>query len=317
MNNLPFHWDIAMAGFFWWGNIFMAMWSAVTIMSGVRYARGTATSGPLSWMGMIFDEIFGLDTPRLVPSKNQNLSHLKAPCYFCSAPSKYPHGGNSSFVCNHGQLDVLDCTAVSGVGGSNSKFVAGGSKLVDAVQYINTILTGSSTGSVSKGDYDKKRFKFGTPYIPNQTGDAIGYYYTTDTKGQEIPLIPPAIGTNTIPRALASNPGAYGATAGNHGFPTGWNAFVHYNATSASGGSFGAAITPISADGTDYNNPTPTVTFDPTLGFVDTKFPSYGNTAQTNALFVSGPLYDPDKLKYKQFTPSSSLAHPSQWATYQ
>lgn len=306
-----------MAGFFWWGNIFMAMWSAVTIMAGVRYARGTATSGPLSWMGMIFDEIFGLDTPRLVPSKNQNLSHLKAPCYFCSAPSSYPHGGNSAFVCNHGQLDVLDCTAVSGVGGSNSKFIAGGAKLVDAVQYINTILTGSSTGSVSKGDYDKKRFKFGTPYIPNQTGDAIGYYYTTDTKGQEIPLIPPAIGTNTIPRALASNPGAYGATAGNHGFPTGWNAFVHYNATSASGGSFGAAITPISADGTDYNNPTPTVTFDPTLGFVDTKYPSYGNTAQTNALFVSGPLYDPDKLKYKQFTPSSSLAHPSQWATYQ
>lgn len=306
--------------FFWWGNIFMAMWSAVTIVAGVRYASSSNVNSAMATLGRVFDSLFGLDSCPLIPKANQNLSKLKEPCNFCNSATPYPHGGNSAFVINHGTVDVTQCTGVRGVGGANDSFVSGGAKLVDPVQYTNTILTGSPTGSISKGDYDKKRFKFGTPYIPRQSGDTIGYYYTTDTKGQEIPLIPPAIGTNVLPPALANNPAAFGATSGTHGFPQGWNAYVHYN-----NGTFGAAITPFSRTDptnptTTYSNPIDSSSYDPLTGFVVGKGWTQVNTEKSNEFYVSGPLAavaNPDKLKYKQFTQSSSSAHPAQWATFQ
>jgi len=297
----------------------MAMWSAVTILAGIRYANGKNVNSAMATLGRVFDSMFGLDSCPLIPKANQNLSKLKEPCNFCNEPTPYPHGGNSAFVINHATLDVSQCTGVRGVNGANDSYVSEGSKLVDPVAYTNAILTGSPTGSISKGDYDKKRFKFGTPYIPRQSGETIGYYYTTDTKGQEIPLIPPAIGTTVLPPALANNSAAYGATSGTHGFPQGWNAYVHYTT-----GSFGTAITPITRPEPNYPagyaNPTDSTTYDPLTGFSVAKGWNSIDVEKSNRLLVSGPLAavaNGSALKYKQFTPASSSAHPSQWATFQ
>lgn len=299
--------------FFWWGNILAGIWSLVTIVAGITYADGIISNGPLAWYGMIFDEIFGLNTCTLVPRHNQKFGSLKIPCNFCTTPTKYPHGGNPDFVINHGPVNVLDCTGVSGVGGVATSDIAGNnSALVNAVQYINTIFTGSPTGSIGKNAYDKKRFKYGTPNIPQQQGNTIGYYYTTDTKGQEIPLIPPAFGTDVLPAALRD--GTTGTT--NNSFPEGWNAYVHY-----ANGLFGTAITPL-INGTGYSNPIPSTTFDPELGFVVPGVSSdYINTPLTNSYYVSGPLSqvaDKEKLKYKQFTVGLEPgAHPDEWTKFQ
>lgn len=171
-------------------------------------------------------------------------------------------------------------------------------KTVDPVSYITRFFTGSPTGSIAQGQYDKKRFKHGTPYTYKQTGSTIGYYYSTDASGREIPLIPPAVGQTTIPSALATNPTAYGGSAATGYMPDGWNAWVRYP-----NGKTGTAITP----------------FDPLVGFVVTGSGTPVQSASSNTNYVATALsYAMNKpLKYKSFSPSTAAGtvHPTDWAT--
>lgn len=289
--------------FWWWGNIMMALWAVTTMAAGIRYADGRATNGLMAFMGEMIDRMFGLDTCRKIPSGNQNLNDLKNPCYFCKQGAPFIHAGDSTFVVNYPQPpDVLDCTGVSGVGGVVDGHIVGhGSKAIDPVTYINKVITGSTTGSIAKGEYDKKRFKHGTPFIYNQTGSTFGYYYSTDAKGQEVPLIPPAQGTTTLPTALAANPAAYGGSSATSNMPIGWNAYINYP-----NGTTGAAYTFL-LNGYP-TNPVSSSTFDPLNGFVN-------NASNLN--FIAGPLSGINNLKYKSFSPiaseSSASTHPSSW----
>lgn len=303
--------------FWWWGNVFMALWTGVTVIAGITYADGKAVNGPLALLGRVFDGLFGLDTCRKIPGGNQNLGNLKNPCYFCSTGGAYPHADHVDFVVNHASPpDVFNCTGVSGVGGINgSHMVSGAKSAVDPVQFITTVFTGSPTGSIAKGDYDKKRFKHGTPYPWQQTGKTFGYYYTTDDKGQEIPIIPPAIGTTTIPPALAANPTAYGGDATTGYMPPGCNGWIRYP-----NGTTGMAFTPHAGQNT-YTNPVKSSTFDPLLGIVN----GVSSSAQANIDFIQGPLSFIEKLKYKSFSPAtgdgageygmSGASHPRHWDT--
>lgn len=284
--------------FWWWGNIFMAMWTVTTIWAGVTYADGKNVNGPIAWLGKIFDKTFGLDTCRRIPNHNQNLNDLKQPAYFCKQPASYPLSSNLAFAVNYEQPpNVLDSTGVSGVGGIHDGHITGlGSKAVDPITYITRVLTGSTTGSIAKGEYDKKRFKQGTPYITQQTGNTVGYYYSTDAKGQEVPLIPPFTGGATFPAA--------GEKFIIGGPPTGFNAVVKYT-----GGARGTVFTAPSGNGL-YNNPASGAAWDPLNGFM--------NTA-ANVAYVQGPLSGIDKLKYKSFSVTdsgaSSSSHPNNWTT--
>lgn len=294
--------------FWWWGNVFMSLWALTTMVAGIRYADGRAVNGPMAWLGSIFDKTFGLDTCRKIPSDNQKLNNLKNPAYFCRTPAPYPHGGNSSFVVNYPQPpNVMDVTGVSGVGGVTSGHITGhSSKAIDPVTYITQIFTGSSTGSIAAGQYDKKRFKQGTPYISQQTGNTVGYYYSTDAKGQEIPIIPPYTGGAFVPGAFKT--AASGSPVWNLAFPTGWNASVKY-AGPTGGSLYGTAFTALDSNG-QYTSPQqPNSAFDPLNGFV--------NNA-SNVALITGPLSNVQDLKYKSFSISpesgaNQASNPTAW----
>lgn len=292
----------------------MALWASVTVVAGLRYADGKAVNGPMAMLGKVFDKMFGLDTCRKIPPRNQNLNDLKDPCYFCPQGATYPHADQPDFqIANNESTNVLDCTGVSGVGGVNQHFLTSSAKTVDPVSYITRFFTGSPTGSIAQGQYDKKRFKHGTPYTYKQTGSTIGYYYSTDASGREIPLIPPAVGQTTIPSALATNPTAYGGSAATGYMPDGWNAWVRYP-----NGKTGTAITPY-ISGQQYTNPVPSTTFDPLVGFVVTGSGTPVQSASSNTNYVATALsYAMNKpLKYKSFSPSTAAGtvHPTDWAT--
>lgn len=295
--------------FWWWGNVFMSLWALTTMVAGIRYADGRAVNGPMAWLGSIFDKTFGLDTCRKIPSDNQKMNNLKNPAYFCRTPAPYPHGGNSSFVVNYPQPpNVMDVTGVSGVGGVTSGHITGhSSKTIDPVTYITQIFTGSSTGSIAAGQYDKKRFKQGTPYISQQTGNTVGYYYTTDAKGQEVPIIPPYTGGAALPAAFQSYVDNYTGTVGAMAtYPVGWNAYVNYSNTT--NGPSGTVFTNPLTDGI-YTYPSKTAPFDPLNGFV--------NNA-SNVALITGPLSNVQDLKYKSFSISpesgaNQASNPTAW----
>lgn len=313
-----------MAGFWWWGNVFMAMWAGVTIAAGVRYADGKAVNGPLAFLGRIFDSMFGLDTCRKIPARNQNIADLKQPAYFCSTGANYPHADEQGFIIEHDNPpNVAAITGVNGVGGINgSRFIHGNKGAIDPVTYINTIITGSPTGSVATGEYDKKRFKYGTPFAQYQTGSTWGYYYSTDDKGQEIPVLMPATGTSlSAPVYPSNNPFAYGGRANTGYFPPDSKGWVRY----------GYSTDPYTPDptgmvltkpvGKTWSTPDSTSTFDPLLGFVGgPKGHQAASSAQANIKFIETALSFIDNLKYKSFSPvgpdgSAQATNPAQWAT--
>lgn len=204
-------------------NIIAAVWSLLTVYSGVKYAEGY-TEGPLSAYASVFDYLFGLDLTPLIPASNQSPPYLK-PANECSTPFPYPHGGDKNFSINKSITDG-NGTAVQGCGGVTSKRLQRGSKLVPTIQYIAQRLTGTTTGNIASGAYSRSVFKQGTPYYTTVNQDAsqpaantIGYYFTKDTNGKEVPLISPCINQYNFPGNLfAYNP--------NGRLPDDWNAVI-------------------------------------------------------------------------------------------
>ena len=287
--------------FFWWGNILAIIWAFITMWTGIRFADGN-TSGPMSWYGSLFDRMFGLDTCRKVPSHNQNITKDQPPCYSCKGGASYAHADNSGFRVTYPiPPNVSDCVVIDGVGGYSSRNISGSGKPVDPVSYINKVITGSPTGSIPKNDYDTKRFKFGTPYIDRQTSTTdAGYYFSTDAKGQEVPIILPYTGGSGIPASFG--PASGFPTDGSTGLPIGWNAYVR--------DSRGDAITAITgqASASTQLNPNSAYTFDSVTGFPVVPGVNYNN----NAWYVSGPLSNTQEIQYKKFT--STAAPISEWS---
>ena len=313
-------------------NILALIWSLLTIWSGLRYTSGK--TGPLTWWGGFFDYVFGLDACKSVPAENQRASSFREPCWQCEPGGgkglPYPHGGQPQFRTMPKETTIEECTAVNGVGGVTGTNVTGrlGSKAVSTAQYIVGFFTGNVNGSVSQAEYDKKRFKNGTPYaaLQSTTNDSIGYYYTQDSAGNEIPLLAPCnSGTYSFPSGSLN--AFLGSSTGP--FPVGWNAYLNTE-NSAWGQQFGRSTIACDAGGSYvqsgqtpwnpksaqliYNDPNQTA---PSKWWSDKS--GFQNITPTSApngynqLYASTVLANVNKIEYKQFNSNAPTSMPNQW----
>jgi len=306
-------------------NIIAAIWSFLTIAAGARYADGALT-GPLNFWGEWFDSAFGLIGCKKIPQRDQNANRLKAPCWSCPSDVGvyYPHADNPFFVTQ--PVSATNCTPVANAGGMTQSMIAGhGGGIMNPVQYINTIFTGSSTGDLNSGQFDKSRFKQGTPYIPLQdtTGDSIGYYYTNDTMGREIPLVAPCTTSSGSTQLRPTNLSNFTGGSTNQ-WPVGWNAYLTSNAlpnqSQQMACNMGTSARTSSTGGYQYvyNNPgTVFGGWSNTLGFPtdNTSITPTNPNDNYNSIYVSSVLQNPNKIKYKQFnrTTPSAAATPKNW----
>ncbi len=294
-------------------------WTFATVYGGVQYADGNLT-GPLSFWGRFFDYVFGLDTCRSVATRNQTYDPLRPACFACSSGQSisFPHAGNTSFVTRPVETNVHDCSVVGGVGGVAGNSISSFSgKPLDPLSYIKAFFTGSTTGSISASAYDKKRFRNGTPYITQQStsGDSIGYYYTHDAYGQEVPIIPPPqSGSLPLPPGLNQ----FGSNTNGGPFPDGFNAWI--TAYPTVGGNTNSQTGPPQQQvymappfqGVQGSSLTP--------GYYDrgnaSDFDQQGfGTTQANSWYVSSVINNPQKIKWKQFNRETPMPGetPSTW----
>lgn len=301
-------------------NAIAALWALATIYGGVKYADGQLT-GPLAMWGGLFDYVFGLDTCRTVATRNQKLDPLRPACFACSSGTgvSYPHAGNTSFVTRPVESNVHDCSVVGGVGGVGSDSISSfHGQAINALDYIKAFFTGSSTGSIAGAAYDEKRFRFGTPYISQQstTGDSIGYYYTHDSYGQEVPIIPPPqSGAVSLPSGLNQ----FGSNTNGGPFPDDFNAWITANTILPGPGSTTTIGPPqqqvFMAPPTQATPGAPNIP-----GYYDRGTPGdfdqvgFG-TNQGNSWYVSAVVNNPQKIKWKQFNRETPLPGetPSTW----
>lgn len=297
-------------------NLVALVWSIATVYSGVRYADGNK-SGPLSFWGGLFDYVFGLDTCRTVPTRNQSTNPLRPACFACNAGSSiiYPHAGTTNFYTRPVAVNIHDCSVVQGVGGVAGDSISSfNGTPIPALEYIKAFFTGSTSGSIAAAQYDTTRFKNGTPYLSQQSssGDSIGYYYTTDAYGQEAPIIPPPqSGAVPLPPGLNQ----FGSNTNGGPFPDDYNAWITAQPTvggvpqgptqqqvymaAPTQGMPGSAIVPAYYDRGNASD------FDQE-GF---------GTDQANAWYVSTVINNPEKIKWKQFNREQPMPGetPSTW----
>lgn len=202
-------------------------WYLITVISGLRSANGY-TSGILSSYGRWFDEIFGVSGCAWIPGKNQR-NYERQIYYNCDEPIQFPLAGDNGNSVTPTGMNPKKTTVVAGVGTGKPSISNGGTP-VSPVAYINWILTGNSKGNpVDASVYNKKIFKEGTPFYNRSTDgtSTTGYYYTTDAKGNEVPIFDPiAQYSSTYDPPTALMDGTYGPNDPNTGVVSGWNAVV-------------------------------------------------------------------------------------------
>lgn len=307
-------------------NIIAFIWYFFTVVAGVRAADGKV--GPLTKWGDFFDSVFGLNACKKVPAHNQNPPY-KEPVILCpDLPVPYPHAGQTNFniAVSPEENQTQTGTAVRDVGGVTSLAVKGA--LVSAFDYIVQQFTGGSDASKlgNFGDYNKEIFKGGlSPYCNTSQSTSkgeIGYYYYMDQNNKEVPVIPPATANNPLPNppllqpeyihGLQFTPSPYGEDPANHGYPTGWKAYLGTQLQNAMGYStafngFGNGLTRTSTKPYASNQliyfPLPQnggqISWSNEFGFKD---------AKNNEWLVNSMLLKPNKLKWKAFNKKGTEA---------
>ena len=202
---------------------FFLGWYIITVVTGLRYDNGK--SGILIDYGRWFDEIFGLNGCKWIPSKSQVAPYKMQIYYNCNKPLMNPLYNNQANTVTPGGINESQSTVVAGVG-EHPPPIANGGKPVSSLQFINQMLTGSASGTpVDTSTYNKALFTKGTPYYNRETDgtDTTGYYYTLDGKKNEVPIFDPLPYNDNynVPPALYD--GTYGPND-NNTIVTGWNA---------------------------------------------------------------------------------------------
>lgn len=286
-------------------NYLAFFWYILTVWSGLAAADGK--SGPLTWWGSFFDAAFGLDNCEKVPAENQDPPYHR-PAIGCTTPYAYPHGGQSSTTLMPLAYVPPSTTVVQGVGGVTSTSISQRyRKAVDSATYIMQIMTGKVTGDVAAGEYDKKRFKFGTPYIDQQP-EYQGYYQTLDKMGRAVPLIAPS----TTASAKAFVPPGFDYTT-NPAWVTspsmsGNKVQASYNGVLLTTGGMVANVQPT------YLPPNTKLFLNkPGGGFQGSTTP-----AQSNEQFIRTALLNPGQLTFvsaSKVASNQTKAHPNNWTS--
>lgn len=292
-------------------NIVGFFWFLFTVAAGLKAADGK--TGPLTWWGTFFDNLFDLGNCEKVPVANQSPPYLR-PAIGCPTPYTFPHGGNASNTINPLPFIPAHTTVVNGVGGvGQSSIRQRQGKAIDPATYIMQVMTGNPVGNVANGEYDKKRFKFGTPYMDQQPSFA-GYYQSNDNLGRSVPLIAPSTTASNkafVPTGFdyTTNP-AWVTTETDRGNKV----QSSYNGiTVRTGNMTGDVLTTYTqANAKLFVNK-------PGVGFSGPSYQiskgNYGN--ESNTQFIRTSLLNPDHLTWvpsSQAAANTAKAHPARWS---